>query len=69
MARPAVRPGIMEHRSGVPHRAAFSAPPTRCGPGNVGPDGQATTDKQHFVSLWDPMATEYGLPAFQRNQL
>ena len=35
----------------------------------VGPDDQATTDKQNFVSTWNPMATEYGLPAFQWNQL
>ncbi len=35
----------------------------------VGPDDQATTDKQNFVSMWNPIATEYGLPTFQWNQL
>ncbi len=35
----------------------------------VGPDDQATIDKQKFVSLWNPMATRYGLPPYQTNQL
>jgi hypothetical protein len=35
----------------------------------VGPDDQATAGKQNFVSRWNPIATEYGLPAFQWNQL
>ncbi len=34
-----------------------------------GPDAQATTDKQNFVSMWNPIATQYGLPAYQWNQL
>jgi len=35
----------------------------------VGPDNQATTDKQNFVSTWNPIAAKYGLPAYQWNQL
>ena len=35
----------------------------------VGPDNQATTDKQNFVSMWNPIAAKYGLPAYQWNQL
>jgi hypothetical protein len=35
----------------------------------VGPDDQATTDKQDFVSMWNPIATKYRLPAYQWNQL
>jgi hypothetical protein len=34
-----------------------------------GPDGQATTDKQIFAGQWNPIATRYGLPAYQWNQL
>jgi hypothetical protein len=33
------------------------------------PDGTATTDKQAFASLWDPIATEYGLTPYQWYQL
>jgi hypothetical protein len=33
------------------------------------PDGQATTDKQAFVSSWDPIATQYGLTTYQWDQL
>jgi hypothetical protein len=33
------------------------------------PDGQATTGKKAFVSLWNPMATQYGLPSYHWNQL
>lgn len=35
----------------------------------AGPDSQATTDKQDFVSMWNPIATKYGLPTYQWNQL
>jgi hypothetical protein len=35
----------------------------------VGPDDQATTSKQTFVSLWNPVAAQYGLPSYQWNQL
>jgi hypothetical protein len=35
----------------------------------TGPDNQATTDKQAFVNLWDPIASQYGLPAYQWNEL
>ena len=35
----------------------------------VSPDEQATIDKKKFVSLWNPMATQYGLPTYQWNQL
>jgi hypothetical protein len=35
----------------------------------VGPDNQATTDKQNFVRMRDPIAMKYGLPAYQENQL
>jgi hypothetical protein len=35
----------------------------------VGPDGQATTSKESFVRLWDPVAAQYGLPSYQWNQL
>jgi len=35
----------------------------------VGPDDQATADKKAFVSLWDPIATQYGLQTYQWNQL
>lgn len=33
------------------------------------PDNQATTDKQGFVNLWNPIATQYGLPTYQWNAL
>ena len=35
----------------------------------VSPDNKATIDKKNFVSLWNPMATQYGLPTYQWNQL
>jgi hypothetical protein len=34
-----------------------------------GPDTQATKDKQAFVSLWNPIATQYGLTTYQWDQL
>jgi hypothetical protein len=33
------------------------------------PDDQATTDKQAFVSLWDPIAVTYGLTTYQWKEL
>ena len=33
------------------------------------PDGQASAGKQAFASLWDPVATRYGLTVYQWNQL
>ena len=33
------------------------------------PDAQATTGKQSFVGQWNPIATRYGLPTWQWNQL
>jgi hypothetical protein len=41
-------------------------------PGSVaanGPDTQATTDKQAFVSIWNPIATQYGLTTYKWDQL
>ena len=35
----------------------------------IEPDDEATADKQGFVSLWDPIATRYGLTTYQWNQL
>jgi hypothetical protein len=35
----------------------------------AGPDAQATTAKQSFVAQWNPIATRYGLSAYQWNQL
>ncbi len=35
----------------------------------IGPDGQATTYKQTFVGLWNPIATQYGLPTYVWNEL
>jgi hypothetical protein len=35
----------------------------------VGPDGQATTSKMAFASLWNPIATQYGLTTYQWSQL
>ena len=35
----------------------------------TGPDNQATADKQAFVSLWNPIATQYGLTSYAWNQL
>lgn len=34
-----------------------------------GPDAQATTEKQAFASLWDPIAARYGLTSYQWYQL
>ena len=34
-----------------------------------GPDNQATTDKQAFVSQWNPIASQYGLPTYQWNEI
>jgi hypothetical protein len=33
------------------------------------PDNQATTDKQAFVNLWNPIASQYGRPTYQWNEL
>jgi hypothetical protein len=33
------------------------------------PDNEATVDKEAFVSLWNPIATSYGLPTYQWEQL
>jgi zinc-ribbon domain len=41
-------------------------------PGSVaanGPDAEATTDKQAFVGMWNPIATQYGLTTYAWNQL
>ena len=35
----------------------------------IGPDGQATTYKQAFVGLWNPIAMQYGLPTYVWSQL
>jgi hypothetical protein len=35
----------------------------------AGPDDRATTRKKAFVSLWNPMAAQYGLPSYRWNQL
>lgn len=35
----------------------------------VGPDNQATSAKQAFVSQWNPIASEYGLANYQWDQL
>jgi len=35
----------------------------------VGPDDRATTSKESFVQMWNPVAAQYGLPAYQWNQL
>jgi hypothetical protein len=35
----------------------------------IGPDGQATTYKQAFVSLWNPIGTQYGLPTYVWSEL
>ena len=35
----------------------------------AGPDNRATTGKKAFVSLWNPMAAQYGLPSYRWNQL
>jgi hypothetical protein len=34
-----------------------------------GPDSQATTNKEAFVSSWNPIATQYGLTTYQWSQL
>jgi len=33
------------------------------------PNTRATADKRAFVSLWNPIATKYGLPIYQQDQL
>jgi hypothetical protein len=33
------------------------------------PDGQATSDKQAFIALWDPIARQYGLTSYQTDQI
>jgi hypothetical protein len=33
------------------------------------PDDEATVDKKAFVSLWNPIASQYGLTTYQWNQL
>lgn len=35
----------------------------------TGPDNQATADKHAFVSEWNPIASRYGLPAYQWNKI
>jgi hypothetical protein len=35
----------------------------------AGPDGRATAGKQTFASLWNPMATQYGLTNYNWDQL
>lgn len=35
----------------------------------AGPDNQATTDKQNFVGLWNPIASQYGLRTYQWSDL
>jgi hypothetical protein len=35
----------------------------------MGPDAQATTDKRAFAALWTAIASEYGLPSYQYNQI
>jgi hypothetical protein len=35
----------------------------------TGPDNQATTDKQDFVGLWNPIASQYGLSTYQWSDL
>jgi C4-dicarboxylate-specific signal transduction histidine kinase len=36
---------------------------------SYGPDSQATSDKQAFVRLWNPLARHYGLTTYQSEQL
>jgi hypothetical protein len=33
------------------------------------PEAQAAAGKQAFASLWNPVARQYGLTTYQRNQL
>jgi hypothetical protein len=35
----------------------------------IAPNQQATTDKTTFIGLWNPIATKYGLPTYQQDQL
>ena len=35
----------------------------------TGPDNQATTDKQTFSALWDPIAAKYDLTPYRWDQL
>jgi zinc-ribbon domain len=50
--------GCTQNAQADPHFEAAAAP-----------DDQATTDKMAFASQWDPIAAEYGLTAYQWNQL
>lgn len=34
-----------------------------------GPDNQATADKKAFVGEWNPIASQYGLPTYQWNEI
>jgi hypothetical protein len=46
---------------GNPNNASLQA--------SYGPDNQATTSKQAFVRLWNPLARHYGLTTYQSGQL
>ncbi len=35
----------------------------------TGPDDQATRSKMAFVSIWTPIASQYGLPQYQYNEI
>jgi hypothetical protein len=35
----------------------------------TGPDDQATADKKSFLSAWNPIAGQYGLPTYQEDQV
>ena len=50
--------GCTQNAQANPHFEAAAAP-----------DDQATTDKMAFARQWDPIAAEYGLTAYQWNQL
>jgi hypothetical protein len=50
--------GCRAHDTANAHYRATSAP-----------NHAATTDKITFVSLWNPIAARYGLPAYQQDQL
>jgi len=50
--------GCRAHDTANAHYQATSAP-----------NHTATTDKITFVSLWNPIAARYGLPAYQQDQL
>jgi len=36
---------------------------------SLGPDNQATTGKQAFTRMWNPLARRYGLPTYQLEQI